>query len=177
MKKTSNTTNNTTETKSTMNAVKRAKSIVIFDKQNNATLVSVTNEDAENYKLANKKTVSRENALANISKNRYNSYTNEDNTIYKSYQSHVDCVKDVNALYELVKEIFTDATQTQYFVFANNKEIKLRIQRNAIEIMCEKLESVANAEQCSNSKDFAKYKYFVTATDTESVKKILESLK
>jgi hypothetical protein len=175
MKKTENTTNTSnTKNASTMNAVKRAKSIVVYDKHNNATLISVTNEDSENYKLANKKTVSRADALANISKNRYNSYVREDNTTYKSYHSHVDAFKDINALYEVVKSIFADATQTQYFVFCKDKSIKLRIQKNAVEIMCDKLE---NAETCTNSKDANKYKYFVTATTEEEVKAILNKLK
>lgn len=166
-----NTTNATINT-STMSAVKRAKSIIMYDKNNNAKLVSVAKESDTEYQLKNNKKVDRTQAVANISKNRYNVYDDK-----KSYQSHIESFKDVRELAELVQTVFDDMSETQYFVYANNKSIKLRIQKNAVEIMSEKLADRENAEQCTNSKDLNKYKVFVTATTKREVEEILKSLK
>lgn len=168
------TTENATQ--STMKAVKRAKAVVVYDAKANAKLVSVTHEDDAQYKLANKKTVDRESAVANVSKNRFNTYTNEDNTVRKSYHSHVDFLSDVNALFTVVQAVFEDATQTQYFVFARDKEIKFRIQKNAVEVMCKDFNE-SESEICTNAKDVAKYGRCVSVNTLEQLQTVLEKLK
>jgi hypothetical protein len=169
--------NETKQNESTMKAVKRAKAVVMYDKNNNAKIIDVTNESETEYKLANKKNVAKADAVANISKNRYNSYTREDNTTYKSYHSHVESFKDVHELFLLVKTIFDDAIESQYFVHCKEKSIKLRIQKDAVEIMSKALSKRANAERCANSKDAVKFEFCVTAKNADDVAKILNTLK
>ena len=172
MRKENTTNTNATTNTSTMSTVKRAKSIIMYDKNNNARLVTVAKESETEYQLKNNKKIERASAIANISKNRFNVYDDK-----KSYQSHIEIFKDIRELAQFVQVYFDDTSDTQYFVYANNKTIKLRIQKNAIEIMSEKLESRENKQICTNSKDLNKYKYFVTATTREQLGEILKSLK
>lgn len=168
---TKNTSNNT------MNALKRARAIVVYDKHNNAKLIQVAKESETEYQLANKKKIEKADVVANISKNRFNTYTNEDSTTFKSYHSHVESFKDVHSLFEVVKAIFDDAKETQYFVFCKERSIKLRIQKNAVEIMSKALENNENASTCENAKDATTYSKYVTATTKDDVLKVLETLK
>ena len=172
---TKNTNNNANE--NTMNALKRARSIVVYDKHNNAKLVQVSKESETEYQLSNKKKIEKADALANISKNRYNTYTREDSTTFKSYHSHVESFKDVHSLFEVVKTVFDDAKETQYFVFAKERNIKLRIQKSSVEIMSKALENNENAHTCENAKDATAYSKYVTATTKDDVLKVLETLK
>ncbi len=157
---------------STMNAVKRAKSVVVYDKNNNARLVAVVKENEAEYQLKNNKKVERATAVANVSKNRFNVYEDK-----KSYHSHVEAFKDVHDLAQLVQTVFDDVKETQYFITCNDRTIKLRIQSQAVEIMCLKLENRENVKECANDKDFKKYKYFLTANDRDTVVALLNSLK
>ena len=80
-------------------------------------------------------------------------------------------------MWEDVKNIFPDATETQYFVYAQNRSIKMRIQKDAVEIMSRKLVGYSEKIDCNRKDDRATYGYMVKCYSQGTVHTVLDYLK